>query len=226
MCQLCSGCSSQARMICKSGRCLGHTSAAQKPNHKKGNSRKARGVPIRCRKAAGFVQYIVNRSQKQETWLPGSNRKAQLFLLSINKAHSSYPFQIVWRPLLPLKLISKRTRTYKQTEQPVLVPITEHPFVFCFALCLQVGNQSKEISFPSVWKRDVSNWINICNGTFKWPWLSCWNKMNQCRKGAGKEIFFQYITDSYRQASACDLSWFIRIYLSVLHSAQENAANF
>lgn len=61
------------------------------PTIKKGNNRKARGVPICCRKAAGSVPYTVNRSQKQETWLSGSNRKAQLFLLSINKAYSLYP---------------------------------------------------------------------------------------------------------------------------------------
>lgn len=68
---------------------------------------------------------------------------------------------------------------------------------------------------------DVSNWINICNGTFKWLWLSCWNKMNQCGKGAGREVFFQFITVSHRQASACNLSWSIRIYLSVPHSTGE-----
>lgn len=50
--------------------------------------------------------------------------------------------------------------------------------------------------------------------------------MNQCGKGAGKEIFFQYITVSYRQASACNLSWSIRIYLSVPQLAEGDAANF
>jgi len=50
--------------------------------------------------------------------------------------------------------------------------------------------------------------------------------MNQCGKGAGKETLFQYITVSYRQASACNLPWSIRIYLSVPQSPQGNAENF
>lgn len=44
--------------------------------------------------------------------------------------------------------------------------------------------------------------------------------MNQCGKGAGREVFFQFITVSQRQASACNLSWSIRIYLSVPQSAK------
>lgn len=50
--------------------------------------------------------------------------------------------------------------------------------------------------------------------------------MNQRGKGAGKEVFFQYIPVSYREANACHLSWSIRIYLPVPQTAQGNAPNF
>lgn len=188
MCQLCSGCSSQARMICKSGRCLGHTSAAQKPSHKKGNADRPGSPDVLqkgCRLCTVHSKQVpetvdMDFRQQQKSWIILSQYKQSTFFIS--------PPDCLKASLATAAYFKKNKNL--QTNRASGAG-TNHITFLCILFCFVSWSREpvKEISFPSVWKMDVSNWINICNSTFKWPWLSCWNEMNQYRKGAGKEIF-------------------------------------